>query len=66
MIAAFLYSLPVAVIAYFLLRKSRPLLRVVIALAIWLLPPLALIVWVLIVGDQPPPDAVLVSPIPNQ
>jgi hypothetical protein len=33
-IATFLDSLPVAVIAYFLLRKTKPFLRVAISLAI--------------------------------
>jgi formate hydrogenlyase subunit 3/multisubunit Na+/H+ antiporter MnhD subunit len=65
MIASFLYTLPVAFVAYFLLRKRDTSLRVGLSLAIWLIPPLALIIWVLIIGDQAPPDAVLVVPAPT-
>ena len=65
MIAAFIYTLPVALAAYFLLRKRGASLRVGLPLAIWLIPPLALITWVLIVGDQAPPDAVLIVPAPT-
>ena len=65
MITVFLYSLPIALIAYFMLRNRGLLLRVGVPLVIGLLPPLALIIWVLIVGDQAPPDAVLVAPVPR-
>ncbi len=64
MFTLFLYSLPlllVAVLIHWLMRKSPSSLRLLVAAAIWPGLLLAAILWVVIVGDQMPPDAVLID-----
>lgn len=65
MVMLFLYSLPPAVIAYFLLRKKGESLRYGVPVALWLGLPVLFIMYVLIIGDQMPPDAVVISPAPK-
>ena len=65
MITVWIYSLPlllVAVLVYWQMQKSRPWLRIVVAALIWPALPLALTLWIVIVGDQMPPGAVLLDP----
>ena len=65
MLTLWTYSLPlllVAGIVFSLMRQSPFWLRALVACSIWPLLPLAFTLWILIVGDQMPPDAVLVDP----
>lgn len=65
MTALILYSIPfffIAIVAFFLTTKWSMSIRVMIAGAIWLIPPIVLTLWVLYIGDQPPPDAKTVDP----
>lgn len=65
MVMIFLYSLPLALIAFFLLRNKSVNVRLGVSLALWIVPPLVILVYVLIIGDQMPPDAVIISPAPS-
>ena len=68
MIMLWVYSLPLLLVAgfvFWLMRKSTLWLRFVVAGFIWLALPLGLTVWVLMVGDQPPPDAIIIAPPPT-
>lgn len=68
MIMLWIYSLPLLLLAgvvFWFMRTSALWLRFAVAGSIWLVPPLVLTVWVLIVGDQPPPDAIIVAPPPS-
>jgi hypothetical protein len=65
MFAIWIYSLPLLLLAgfaYWLLRNSATWLRVSVTAIIWPALPVALTLWVVIVGDQMPPNAVLVDP----
>ncbi len=64
-ITIWLYSLPLLLIAgivYWLMRRSTPWLRILVVSAIWPALPLGLSLWIVIVGDQMPPNAVLINP----
>ncbi len=68
MIMLWIYTLPLLLVAgvvFWLMRKSALWLRVVVAGFIWLALPVGLTVWVLIVGDQPPADAIIISAPPS-
>jgi hypothetical protein len=65
MLTLWMYSLPlllVAGIVFWLMRQSPFWLRALVAGSIWPVLPLAFTLWILIVGDQMPPDAVIIDP----
>lgn len=64
MIMLFLYSLAPAAIACLLLRNKGSRLRYGVSIALWLGLPVLFLVYVLIIGDQMPPDAVIIAPAP--
>jgi len=54
--------LVLGVVAFFLAAKLALPWRVVIALAVFLIPSMALTVWVIRTGDKPAPDAIAIVP----
>ena len=62
MIYLWLIPLPIAILVYFLMRTASPRVLRIVAGVIWPGVPLILTIWILIVGDQMPSDAVLVDP----
>lgn len=62
MIAIYIVCLVVGIAAFFLLAKLQMPLRILIALALAVVPSVAVTLWVARVGDKPPPDARTVVP----
>ena len=62
MIFFYLLFLLLGVIAYVVVTELGLPGKLLIALLVFLLPSLALTLWLLIVGDRPPDDAVTVAP----
>lgn len=50
-----------AVIAYLAAARLRPMMRIVIALLVFVVPCAGLTAWVAAIGDKAPPDAVSVG-----
>jgi hypothetical protein len=65
MIVAYSLFLLLGIAAFFLLGKLETPVRVLLALAIFLIPSIALTAWVSYVGDKAPPGSVIVSPEAN-
>lgn len=65
MIFACLGFLLLGLTAFLLTAKFGLPIRLVIALAIFIVPSISLTVWVARAGDKPPPGAVTVAPEPS-
>lgn len=65
MIIGYLAFLTLGIIAYFLMAKFGLPIRIVLALAIFLIPSIALTVWIVRIGDKAPPDAITIIPEQN-
>lgn len=66
MILAYVAFFASGIIVFFLMRKFALSLRIAIALAVFLIPSAVLTLWIVRVGDKPPPDAVTIVPKPVQ
>lgn len=64
MLAAYVFFFALGIATWLLLSRMAVPLRAGIALAVFLIPAVALTVWVLWVGDRPAPDSAVVSPEP--
>jgi hypothetical protein len=64
MIFAYIAFLVLGVVVFLLTAKFGLPIRIVIALAVCLIPSIVLTAWVVQVGDKPPPDAITVVPKP--
>lgn len=64
MIIAYLLFFCLGLTAFLLTAKFGLPIRIVIALAIFIVPSISLTVWVARAGDEPPPGAVAVTPEP--
>jgi hypothetical protein len=62
LIGAYLLFLFLGTIAFFAMVKARLPIRIGVALAIFVIPSIALTVWVVRVGDRPSPGAIIVAP----
>lgn len=65
MIIAYFVFLILGVVVFFLTTKFGLPVRVAIALTVFLIPSIVLTVWVVRVGDKPPPDAITIVPNPS-
>jgi hypothetical protein len=65
MIVAYLGFLLIAVLVFVLTGKLALPIRMAVGLAVFLIPSIALTVWIARVGDKPPGDAVTVVPKPT-
>ena len=66
MIAAYIAFLVLGVIAFVFSAKLAFLLRIFIALVVFIIPSIILTIWVARVGDRPMPDAITVVPEPPE
>jgi hypothetical protein len=62
MIIAYIAFFALGIVAFFVMAKFGLPIRIAVALAVFLIPSIALTVWVLRVGDKPPSDAITVVP----
>lgn len=62
MIAAYLVFFVLGAVVFFLLAKFGLPIKLMIALAVFLIPSIVFTVWVIRTGDKPPPDAITVFP----
>mgnify|MGYP001612831995 CR=1 FL=1 len=65
MIIAYITFVVLGVVAFFLMAKFGLPIRIAVTLAVFLIPSVSLTVWVVRVGDKPPPDAITVVPKPS-
>jgi hypothetical protein len=65
MVFAYIGFFVLGVIVFFLMAKFGLPMRVAIALAVFVIPSVVLTVWVVRVGDKPPPDAITIVPKPG-
>lgn len=65
MIAAYITFLLFGIVVFFLTAKLGLPLRITLALTILLIPSIILTVWIVRVGDNSPPGAVVVVPRPS-
>ena len=65
MIFGYVVFLVLGVAAFFLAVKLALPWRIVIALAVFVVPSILLTVWVIRTGDKPTPDAITVVPKPG-
>lgn len=64
MIIAYIAFFILGVVVFLTAKFGLPI-RIAIALAVFLIPSVALTVWVVRIGDKPPPDAITVVPKPS-
>lgn len=62
MIIGYLVCFALGNVAYFLMAKFDLPIRITVALAVFLILSVVLTVWVVRIGDKPPPDAITVVP----
>ena len=65
MIVAYFVFFIVAVVAFLLMAQFSLPMRIAAAFIIFMIPSIALTVWVVRVGDKAPPDAVTIVPEPT-
>lgn len=65
MITAYLVFFVLGLTAFLFTARFGLPIRIVIALAIFIVPSISLTVWVARAGDKPPPGAVTVTPAPS-
>ena len=66
MIISYFVFLIIGVAVFFAMAKFGLPVRLVVALSVFLIPSIALTVWVVRTGDKPPPDAITVVPKPGE
>lgn len=67
--AFFAYSIPffaLGIIVFFLTTKVGFTLRILVSLAIWIIPSLIFTIWVSKLEDNMPPGATIITPIPEK
>ena len=62
MIIGYLAFFLLGLVAFFLMAKFGLPIRIAVALAVILIPSFVLTVWVVQIGDKPPPDAITIVP----
>lgn len=62
MIFGYLAFLILGILAFFFMPSLSSLMRISVALAIFLIPSIALTIWVIKVGDKAPSDAITILP----
>jgi membrane protein implicated in regulation of membrane protease activity len=62
MILGYLVFLVLGVIAFFFMPSLSSPMRISVALAIFLIPSIALTIWVVKIGDRAPSDAITILP----
>lgn len=65
MTIAYIAFLVLGVIAFFLMAKFGLPIRIAVALAVFIVPSIVLTMWIVRVGDKPPPDAITIVPKPS-
>lgn len=66
MIGLYLFFLALGVVAYYLTAHRGLRSRLVIALAVFLIPSVIATAWIVLVGDRPPADAIPVGLDPQE
>lgn len=65
MIIGYITFLVLGVVTFLLMAKFGLLIRITVALAVFLIPSIVLTVWIVRTGDKPPPDAITIVPEQN-
>lgn len=67
MVISYFVFFAFGLVAFFLLKKFNLLIRITVALIVFLVPSIALTVWINRVGDKPPEGAVtVIQKSPNE
>lgn len=66
MIIGYLAFFALGIVAFFLMAKFGLPIRMAVGLAVFLIPSIVLTVWVVRIGDKPPPDAITIVPEQNR
>lgn len=62
MISLYTLFLILGIAFYFLARNLNKKLRIIIAILIFIVPSIIATIWIIQVGDKPPPDAITIYP----
>lgn len=65
MIIAYVIFFALGVGAFFLMEKFGVPVRIAVALVVFIVPSIVATVWIVRVGDKPPPDAITIVPKPS-
>lgn len=60
MIIGYITFLALGIVAFLIMARFGLLIRIAVVLAVFLVPSIALTVWIVRVGDKPPSDAITV------